>query len=42
MRSKDQVCRLCGGRRVVPSKKLKGRKVPCPKCGGSGRGYATK
>jgi len=26
----------------VPSKKAKGGKIPCPKCGGSGRGYATK
>lgn len=39
MRTKDQRCRRCGGRGVIKSK---AGKVPCPKCGGRGKGYPTK
>lgn len=45
-RPDKSTCRACHGSGRVPVRKKKpgrGQKlVPCPKCGGSGKGYGTK
>lgn len=35
------VCRKCKGTRFIRVG-AKGKKQPCPYCGGKGKGYATK
>jgi hypothetical protein len=37
--SSKGLCRVCGGKKTVSRK---GKQVPCPGCGGSGKGYGTK
>lgn len=35
----SKTCRTCSGKRVIVHK---GKTKTCPKCGGKGKGYATK